>query len=267
MKVHHLNCGTMRPRATPGGLVSHVLLAETESGLVLIDSGLGLRDAEAPSDRFGTARHYFRPTFDRDEAAINHVRHLGFKPEDVRHIVLTHFDADHTGGLADFPWAHVHVTNGEALAVRRPHTLMERTRYRPTQRAHQPAIVEHHPSASEPWRGFPAAKELADVAAGVVMISLPGHSRGHAAVAINTGQRWVLHVGDAFYHHGQLDGSQSAPKALTVFERLIAHDWKRVQENHRRLRELWLANDPGILLVNAHDPHLLDRARSDGRST
>jgi hypothetical protein len=51
-----------------------------------------------------------------------------------------------------------------------------------------------------------------------------------------------------------------------VFERLIAHDWKRVQENHRRLGELWLANDPGILLVNAHDPYLLDRARSDSRS-
>lgn len=267
MKVHHLNCGTMRPRATPGGLVSHVLLAETESGLVLIDSGLGLRDTEAPSRRFGTARHYFRPTFDKDEAAISHVRRLGFKPDDVRHIVLTHFDADHTGGLADFPWARVHVTSSEALAVTRPHTLMERTRYRRTQRAHQPAIVEHHPSVSEPWHRFPAAKELTDIAPGVVMISLPGHSRGHAAIAVDTGQRWILHVGDSFYHHGQLDGSQSAPKALTVFERLIAYDWNRVQENHRRLRELWLANDPHILLVNAHDPLLLDRARSGDRPT
>jgi len=139
---------------------------------------------------------------------------------------------------------------------------MERTRYRPTQRAHQPAIVGHHPSESEPWHGFPAAKELTDVAPGLVMISLPGHSRGHAAVAVDTGPRWILHAGDSFYHHGQLDGTQSAPKTLTVFERLIAHDWKRVQENHRRLRELWLANDPGILLVNAHDPFLLDRALS-----
>lgn len=255
----------MRPRATPGGLVSHVLLAETDAGLVLVDSGLGLHDAEAPSPRFGTSRHYFRPTFDRDEAAINHVRRLGFRPADVRHIVLTHFDADHTGGLADFPWASVHVTNGEALALRCPQTLMERTRYRPTQRAHQPAIVEHQPSVSEPWQGFAAAKELTDVATGLVMISLPGHSRGHAAVAVDTGPRWILHVGDSFYHHGQLDGSNSAPKTLTVFERLIAHDWKRVQENHRRLRELWLANDPNVLLVNAHDPLLLDRARSGDR--
>ena len=33
MKVHHLNCGTMRPPGTPA-LVCHVLLVETDNGLV-----------------------------------------------------------------------------------------------------------------------------------------------------------------------------------------------------------------------------------------
>jgi glyoxylase-like metal-dependent hydrolase (beta-lactamase superfamily II) len=37
MRVHHLNCGTMRP---PGAaLVCHVLLVESDAGLVLIDTG------------------------------------------------------------------------------------------------------------------------------------------------------------------------------------------------------------------------------------
>ncbi|MBE9499774.1 MBL fold metallo-hydrolase [Streptomyces sp. GKU 257-1] len=34
---------------------------------------------------------------------------LGHRPEDVRHILLSHLHRDHTGGLADFPEAVVHV--------------------------------------------------------------------------------------------------------------------------------------------------------------
>ncbi|HEY5845933.1 MAG TPA: hypothetical protein VIT42_03980 [Microlunatus sp.] len=47
-------------------------------------------------------------------------------------------------------------------------------------------------------------------------------------------------------------------------ERLIAHDWKLVQGNHRRLVELWQAADPDLLVVNAHDPSLLRRAQQRG---
>ncbi|MEV6335340.1 MBL fold metallo-hydrolase [Nocardia vinacea] len=260
MKVHHLNCGTMRPPATPGGLVCHVMLVETNCGLVLIDSGLGLRDAVAPGERFGPARFYVRPTFDPNEAAINQIRQLGYDPAEVRHIVLTHFDADHAGGLADFPWARVHLTGAEAFAAQHPRTLIERERYRPAQRTHRPVLVEYEPSAGESWRGFPGAEELTDIAAGIVLINLPGHSRGHAAVAVDAGDRWILHVGDSFYHHGQLDGTDTAPKAITAMERVIAHDWKQVQANHQRLAQLWATAEPDLLLVNAHDPYLLDRA-------
>ncbi|MET7974382.1 hypothetical protein ABZW44_15180 [Streptomyces mirabilis] len=42
MKVHHLNCGTMRMPTAP--MVCHVLLVETAGGLVLVDSGYGLAD-------------------------------------------------------------------------------------------------------------------------------------------------------------------------------------------------------------------------------
>ena len=49
MRVSHLNCGTMNP-PTMSPIVCHVLLCETDDGLVLVDSGLGpgrLRPAEA----------------------------------------------------------------------------------------------------------------------------------------------------------------------------------------------------------------------------
>lgn len=261
-RIHHLNCGTMHPPATPAGLVCHVLLIETPDSLVLVDSGFGLKDAEARGRRFGAARFYVRPAFDPDEAAIRQLPALGFDPRDVRHIVLTHFDADHVGGLADFPWADVHLTSTEAYATRQPRSTLERSRYRPAQRDHNPRLIEHNPERGDVWRGFAAAEELTDIAVGIVMISLPGHTRGHAAIAAATQDRWILHAGDAVYHHGQLDGIHHAPRAITGMERLVAHDWKKVRANHERLRELWTRSTPDLNLVNAHDPTLLHRARA-----
>lgn len=267
MRVHHLNCGTMRPHRTPDGLVCHVLLLETDNGLVLVDSGIGLRDAADPAHRFGPARFYVRPSFDPSEAAINQVTRLGFDPHDVRHVVLTHFDADHTGGLADFPWARVHLTAAEAFAALHPRGMIEKGRYLPSHRDHNPILVEHAAAEGERWRGFAGAKELDEIASGIVLINLPGHSRGHAAVAVDAGDRWILHAGDSFYHHGQIDGTTRAPRALTAMERVIAHDWRLVQANHQRLAELWASAEADLTLVNAHDPALLAHAlTSHGRA-
>lgn len=264
MRVHHLNCGTMRPIGTPRGLVCHVLLVETGNGLVLVDAGIGLRDAADPAGRFGEARFYVRPVFDPGEAAINQVSGLGFDPHDVRNVVLTHFDADHTGGLADFPWARVHLTGAERVAALHPRGIVERGRYRFSQRDHGPILIEHTPDQADRWRGFPGAKELADIAPGIVLISLPGHSRGHAAVAVDAGDRWILHVGDAFYHHGQIDGTRKSPMAITAMERFIAQDWRTVKSNHDRFTEVWTHAEPDLLLINAHCPTLFDRALHNG---
>ncbi|MGX1811695.1 MBL fold metallo-hydrolase [Nocardia sp. NPDC055321] len=260
MKVHHLNCGTMHPWATPEGLVCHVLLLETDTGLVLVDSGLGLRDAADPAGRFGPGRFYVRPEFNADESAIRQLERRGFDPRDVRDIVLTHFDADHTGGLADFPWARVHLTADEDDAALHPSSVVEKGRYLPTHRDHHPILVRHNPGEGDRWFGFAAAKELTEVAPGVVMISLPGHTRGHAAIAVDTGTRWILHAGDSFYHHGQIDGIGPVPRALTAMEWFVAHDRDTVRGNHARLAELWTARATELLLVNAHDPFLLRRA-------
>ncbi|BCY08643.1 MBL fold metallo-hydrolase [Actinoplanes sp. L3-i22] len=259
MKVHHLNCGSMRPPATPEGLVCHVLLIETGGGLTLVDSGFGLHDVARPGRRIGPARFFIRPALDPGQTAIRQVQRLGYAATDVRDIVLTHFDADHTGGLADFPGARVHLTAAESSAARHPGTFNERSRYLPAQREHGPNLVEHRPSAGERWRGFPAAVE---VLPGVVLVALPGHTRGHAAVAVDAGDRWILHAGDAFYHRGQVDGSGRAPRTMTTMERLLAHDRPMVRANHERLAELWSAADPALALVNAHDPELLRRAQA-----
>jgi glyoxylase-like metal-dependent hydrolase (beta-lactamase superfamily II) len=243
-------------------LVCHVLLVETDNGLVLVDSGYGLDDIADPARRVGLARHVVRPTFNPGETAAHQVHLLGFSREDVRHIVVTHFDADHIGGLSDFPHAQVHVTAAEAFAATMSPSRAERTRYRSAQWAHGPKIVEHTP-VGETWRGFAAAKQLDDIAPGIVLVSLPGHTRGHACVAVDAGRRWLLHAGDAFYHPGTIDGHSHVPLALRAMESLIAFDLKQVRDNHARLAELYRRADPDLAIICAHDPTLYDAVRAD----
>lgn len=257
MKVHHLNCGTMRSLVAP--LICHVLLIETDGGLVLVDTGFGLLDIAAPVRRLGMIRHLNRPVLAPEETAAHQVERLGFRRDDVRHVVLTHFDSDHIGGLSDFPDAQVHLTSAEAAGALSPSSGQERSRYRPVQWAHHPNLVEHGPGG-EAWRGFAAAEELTGISPGLVLIALPGHTRGHAAVAVDAGEHWVLHAGDAFFHRNTLDGG-SVPTALRVQEAAIAHDRTRVRDNHARLAELHRRGDPDLAIICAHDPVLFEKMR------
>ncbi|MDG5482948.1 MBL fold metallo-hydrolase [Mycolicibacterium gadium] len=259
MKVHHLNCGTMNPYIAPR-IVCHVLLIETDNGLVLVDTGYGTRDCDDHA-RVGPTRHLFKPVFDHGETALRQVERLGFNRSDVRHIVVTHFDMDHIGGISDFPDAQVHATSAEIKGAVREPTFQEKMRFRAVQWAHGPKIVEHEPTG-EKWRGFAAAKELDDIAPGIVLVSLPGHTRGHACIAVDAGNRWVLHCGDAFYQQGTLDGISEVPRPIRIIEPLLAFDRKKVADNHARLTELYQRQEPDLLMVCAHDAELYEHAKA-----
>src|SRR3954471_1150500 len=110
--VHHLNCATMCPvagwlmgtKGWRGLMVAQCLLVETErDGLVLVDSGFGTRDLAGHTGISRMFRTLVRPTLDPAEPAVAQVAALGFDPADVRHVVVTHLDLDHAGGIADFP--------------------------------------------------------------------------------------------------------------------------------------------------------------------
>ena len=95
-----------------------------------------------------------------------------------------------------------------------------------------------------------------------MLISLPGHTRGHACVAVDAGNRWILHCGDAFYEHGVLDGHSRTSKVLRTFELAAAFNRKQVQDNHSRLGELYRRQEPDLLMISAHDAHLYEHAKA-----
>ncbi|GLQ63907.1 hypothetical protein GCM10007867_27530 [Gluconobacter cerinus] len=121
--------------------------------------GLGLSDRVPDAKTVWLVRHVIRPVLDPEETAIRQVERLGFYPTDVRHILLTHFDIDHIGGLSDFPRAQVHLSAAEAQGAIHHPSFTERQRYHPLQWAYGPAIVEHV-LGNDVWRSFSGVKAL-----------------------------------------------------------------------------------------------------------
>ena len=256
-RVHHLNCASIQGIAVLGQhLVCHVLLLETsDAGLVLVDTGLGTADYAAITSRLGWefAKGYARPLLDPSLAAVEQVRARGFDPRDVRHIVQTHLDLDHVGGLSDFPEALVHVHTTELDAARRRHGFRGRRRYRPKMWAHDPRW-RSYTHGGEPWYGFEAVRGLDGLAEDVLMVPLFGHTHGHCGIAVNTADGWLLDCGDAYFdaREVKLPTRKCGPGA-ELFQVMVTTERDKRRDNQDRLRALH-ADHPQIEMFCGHNP-------------
>jgi glyoxylase-like metal-dependent hydrolase (beta-lactamase superfamily II) len=273
MRVHHLSCGSLCPHGGSliggeGGLLStadvicHCLLIESSDGLVLVDTGFGTDDARNPAQLGQPFRAVLRPRPQIAEAALTQVERLGFAASDVLHVVVTHLDVDHAGGLPDFPDAEVHLLAEELAAAMQP-TLRERSRYVASHWQHGPHWVEHAAEAGgDRWFGFDSVRILPGLDAEIALIPLAGHSRGHTGVAVNAGGRWLLHCGDAYFNRGEVATPPSCPPGLRLFQRVLASSHRARVDNAARLRELAASHGEEVSLFCAHDPHELVREQA-----
>jgi len=269
MRIHHLSCGSFCPHGArlvngEGGLleratiVCHCLLVEAGDGLVLVDTGLGLEDARNPRQLGRVFGALIKPRPTAESTAVRQVEALGFDPSDVRHIVTTHLDLDHAGGLPDFPAAEVHLLGTELEAALQP-AINDRMRYiGGAHWRHGPRWVAHSGGGGDQWFGFESVRILPDVDAEILLVPLAGHSRGHTGVAVQTGDGWLLHCGDAYFHCGEVATSPSCPPALRLFQNVTAADNRVRKANQERLRELNRAHGDEVRLFCAHDPRELE---------
>lgn len=265
MKIHHLNCATFCPPLVGqrlndhGYLVCHCLLIESPVGLMLVDTGLGQKALKEP------ARHMppgsgvlMRPRLDIAETALAQIERLGFSGRDVRHILLTHLDFDHAGGIADFPAAEVHVFEDEYQAAMRPSGFFEKSRYIEPNWEHSPNWQRHRLEGGEPWFGFAHVRALPKVESlkdEILIVPVQGHSRGHCAIAVRSDGNWLLHCGDAYFYHGEMDrDGRRCPGILNGFQKVAQYDGEERVRNQERLRQLAIAHGQQVKLFCAHDP-------------
>lgn len=264
-QVHHLNCGSFCPYCAPlfgqrglkAELVCHCLLVETDQGLVLIDTGFGTQDYLHSQKRlgsiiskFGAIQHNFNLT------AISQIQKLGFKPSDVQHILVTHLDFDHAGGISDFPHATVHILSSEFNATQNHH-YKSKIRYKNEQFKQHRYWNFIEPLYGEHWFNLQQVQGFKLFQDEILMIPLLGHTEGHCGIAIKQNQQWLLFCGDAYYSHRQLDPSYKSP-GLELTERLFAHNNLQRIQSLQQIQQLAL-NQPKINIMCSHDPVELKR--------
>ncbi len=270
--IYHLNCGTMCPRGArlltgeggllaPARMICHCLLIEGSEGLVLVDTGFGTDDVRNPRQLGLVSTLVLHPRADIAETAIRQLQGLGFDAADVRHIVVTHLDLDHAGGLPDFPDAEVHLTARELEAAMHP-SLRERPRYVAAHWTHGPRWVEHG-AGGEQWFGFEGVRILPGSDEQILLIPLAGHTHGHTGVALKGPEGWLLHCGDAYFHHGEVATPPHCPPALSAFIALNEIDRATRRANLERLRELAARHGEEVQLICSHDASYLKGATAD----
>ena len=171
---------------------------------------------------------------DINETALYQLGRLGYKREDVKHIIQTHLHLDHAGGLSDFPEAQIHVYKPEY-----DHIMSHRSwEYIPDHWKHKPDWVLHE-LTGEKWFDFDAI-QLEGFEPEIWLVPLIGHTPGHMAVVVKQDQAWVMHGGDAVPFNAMLENGPP--------------DWlsKLMLGPHiPRIRQL-IKSNPQIKLVGSH---------------
>jgi N-acyl homoserine lactone hydrolase len=219
----------------------YVWLIEHPEGLIVVDTGETARVAEPgyfprwqPYFRFGV-REWVSP----EQEIGPQLQALGFSPDDVRWVVLTHFHTDHAGGLAHFPTSEILATgtdyaNARGLAGSVRGFLPQRW---PTWFA--PTLIEH---GDGPFESFVQSTTLTQ-AGDVHLLPTPGHTPGHMSVAVEDRDQVIVLAGDASYtEQNMLDGVNDG----------VSPSMKAARDSLARLRRL--ASTRPTVYLPSHDP-------------
>ena len=188
MNIRRLTTGRVRGKRRPGPLrylpggwsdetvPVHAYAVEHPQGTCLFDAGqvaAATRPGYLPGwhPYLRLARFELEPA---DEVASQ------LDPGDVRWVVLSHLHTDHVGGLASFTHAEVFVTR------------LEWQRAQGLSGALRGYIPRHWPAGLEPTLVDPPHDITGDGT--LVMVSLPGHTLGHAGLLV---ENETLLAGDA----------------------------------------------------------------------
>lgn len=258
-KVHHLNCGSFCALGHHSGC--HVLLIEAPKGLVLVDTGYGEKDVLDPNRRLGLGPRLLGAELNLALTAKRQIQKLGFQIGDVAHIILTHLDPDHMGGVSDFPNAELHLYELEwkQIQILRKKSTNWKQRIREVHINHK-GKWNFHPQSGDSWKGLEQVRflnEKNELGSDLSLIPLAGHTPAHCGVLISdheykSQKQELLHCGDAYFDRREIsDRPSDTPWSLLLFQAASSYDNHARLANHEKLRSL--TKEPSVELFCSHD--------------
>jgi glyoxylase-like metal-dependent hydrolase (beta-lactamase superfamily II) len=250
----HLTLGTGSWHAAPLPAL-FALLEHPRLGPCLFDTGYGFRFF-TETRRFPLSLYpkVTPVTLREEDLAVNRLARRGVRPEDVSHIFISHFHADHVGGLRDFPKARLLYFPEAWQAV------AGRQGWGALRAAFVPGLVpgdfDTRGQALLPGWSRPLPLEYAPFTHGVDVfgdesawaVRLPGHATGQMGLIVRAenGERYFL-VADACWHSRAFRENRQ-PHPLT---NLIFADPKQYRRTLTALHEFHL-HQPAVHLIPSH---------------
>ena len=169
------------------------------------------------------------------------LRLVGIDPAQVEDVVLTHFHYDHVGTLADFPRARFHANALDMEYVTGPsmHDPHDRGPYEVADVTDLVRLLHE-----ERLSLYSAPAELAR---GLSIHHLGGHTPGIQPVRVWTQRGWVVLASDVSHYYENMESGR--PFAIT-------HDREKAVAAFSALRAL--ADSPQHI-IPGHDPRVLER--------
>jgi glyoxylase-like metal-dependent hydrolase (beta-lactamase superfamily II) len=273
MIIHDLDAMPMSPiglsrrdaaldsRGRPYLVTRMVLVHSDDDGWVAIDTGIGEQDALDPRRRLGLPFTLaVGATIDASRTLKQQALARNIDPREIKHVVLTHLDVDHAGGLPDFPWAKVHAHPREIATAANPKGAVQRGRYR---RPH----FEHGPDwcpfgePTERWHGLDTGP-IDGLSDRWKWVALHGHTPGHCGIVWDDDDGDThFHVGDAFLQFYEMKTAQARASLANRFHHIaFDDDSEKAVACRRALRRIWLAANGGKMRwYSGHDPTVLVR--------
>ena len=207
----------------PHAMDYYIWLLRKDDHIILVDTGYD--DAEA------TARR--RPIRIDPGAAL---APFGLSPSDVTEVIITHLHYDHAGGLHLFPNAKLHLQEAEMVYATGPCMCHDALRL--------PFTADH---ICETIKRVYAGKVIfhdgeAQIAEGVTVHCIGGHSRGLQCVRVRTQAGWMVLASDAAHFYENVFARKPFP---------IVVDLQNMLDGFETL--LRLASSPS-LIIPGHDP-------------
>ena len=226
-KMHVPDRGMMsgRPSGVPVTIPVPFFLIDHPKGLALFDTGMKLDNW--PSQ--------YRPDGDQrpDQMIDLQLANIGYKPDDIKYVIMSHLHLDHAGGMPFFPKSTFIVRKSELRAAWWPEAFQ----------------VHYIFDDYKDTRGFNYI-ELDDTEAfdvfqdgSVICIDTKGHSQGHQSLVVNlpNSGKFVL-------------TADAAAMAEILDEGVLPSVAWNAEEALRSLRKVQHMKREGATVLMAHDP-------------